>query len=307
MDVTNTDLRLLRVFKAVVEAGGFSTAQTVLDLNPSTISIQMSSLESQLGYTLCQRGRSGFKVTERGEALYRYVVELFRSLTSFQLQANELRGGLNGHLRIGFLDNVISDPDSPLRETIANFVRQSNNHVRLSLDVLGPHELERSLLEQNVDVAVGIFFNELSSLTYLPLYREREVLVCHRSHALALMHDVGEQARAIPSSAKVMRTFMGEREFPFTCATDGVPVAHVINVEATAMLILSGKYIGFIPFHYARNWIETGELVTLLPDRFVRHSQFSLVTRTHATLESKALQTFLGCIPRVQLPAFAPA
>jgi len=58
------DLRLLRVFKAVADAGGLSNAQAVLNLNPSTISTQLSTLEAQLGYTLCQRGRSGFKLTE---------------------------------------------------------------------------------------------------------------------------------------------------------------------------------------------------------------------------------------------------
>lgn len=306
MHVTDTDLRLLRVFKAVVDAGGFSNAQAVLDLNPSTISSQMAALEAQLGYTLCQRGRSGFKLTERGAALYRHVVELFRSIQDFQAQADELRTDLAGQLRIGFLDNVISDPDSPLREAVATFVRQRDNHVRLSLDVLGPRELEQGLLEQTLDVAIGIFFNELPSLTYRPLYREREVLVCHREHRLARMTDVGEQARAIPSAAKVQRTFMGEREFPFSGRDEGLVVASVTNVEAAAMLILSGEYIGFLPFHYARQWIDSGELSVLLPDRFVRFSQFSLVTRTHATLLSKGLQAFVRCMTPREAPVLAP-
>lgn len=307
MNITDTDLRLLRVFKAVVDAGGFSNAQAVLNLNPSTISSQMSTLESQLGYTLCQRGRSGFKLTEHGTALYRHVVELFRSIHGFQLQAAELKGGLNGTLRIGFLDNVISDPHSPLRGAIARFVRQRPNRVRLSLDVLGPRELESRLLDHSIDVAVGIFFNELPGLTYRPLYRERDVLVCHHSHPLAALSDIGEQARAIPNAAKVMRTFMGEREFPFSRPEDGALIGMVTNVEAASMLILSGEYIGFLPHHFARGWIDSGELVVLLPDRFVRFSQFSLVTRAHAALTSTALQTFLHCTSEAQNAQLAPA
>jgi DNA-binding transcriptional LysR family regulator len=306
VDLTDTDLRLLRVFKAVVDAGGFSNAQAVLDLNPSTISSQMSTLEADLGYTLCQRGRSGFRLTERGAELYRHVVELFRSLQEFQAQADELRGGLTGHLRIGFLDNVITDPQSPLRAAIATFVRQRGNNVRLSLDVLGPRELERGLLDQTIDVAIGIFFNELPSLHYRPLYRERDVLVCHRDHPLGRTQDVGEQARAIPGAAKVLRTFMGEREFPFAGPETGLVVASVTNVEAAAMLILSGEYIGFLPFHYARGWIDQGELVTLLPDRFFRYSQFSLVTRANATVRSKALQAFIQCTTPAETAVLAP-
>lgn len=307
MDITDTDLRLLRVFKAVVDAGGFSNAQALLDLNPSTISSQMSALEAQLGYTLCQRGRSGFKLTEHGAALYSHVVELLRSIYAFQSHASELRGGLHGQLRIGFLDNVISDPDSPLRTAIARFVQQRDNHVALSLDVLGPRELERGLLDRSLDVAVGIFFNELPSLSYRPLYREREVLVCHRSHPLSAIQDVATQARAIPAAAKVMRTFMGEREFPFAGTGNQVAAASVTNLEAAAMLVLSGAYIGFLPLHYARAWIDSGELVVLLQDRFTRYSQFSLVTRTHAALASRSLQCFLQCVMPLQVAQLAPA
>lgn len=295
MEGIEVDLRLLRVFKAVAEAGGFSNAQTILNLNPSTISTQMSALEAHLGYTLCQRGRSGFKLTEHGTTFYRHVVELFQSIRRFESSATELRGGLNGRLRIGFLDNVISDPDSPLREAIGRFVRRRHNRVQLSLDVLGPRELEKGLLDETIDVAVGIFFSELPGLTYRALYRESEVLVCHRSHVLAGIDDVGEQARAIPLATKVIRTFMDEREFPFQRREDGTQIGKVTNVEAAAMLILSGEYIGFLPSHYARGWIDRGEMVVLLPDRFVRHSQFSLVTRTYAALMSTALQTFLHC------------
>lgn len=289
------DLRLLRVFKAVADAGGLSNAQAVLNLNPSTISTQLSTLEAQLGYTLCQRGRSGFKLTEHGAAFYRHVVDLMQSLHVFRSQAAELRGGLSGYLRIGFLDNIIGDPDSPLREAIGRFARQSRNRVQLLVDVLGPGELERGLLDGTIDVAFGIFFTELPSLTYRPLNREREVLVCHRSHALAQMRDVGDQARAIPQAAKVIRSFMGNREFPFSGSEGGAPAGNVTNVEAAAMLILSGEYIGFLPAHYANPWVERGEMIPLLPDRFVRHSQFSLVTRVHAALTSGTLRAFLSC------------
>ena len=295
MDGIEVDLRLLRVFKAVADAGGFSNAQTVLNLNPSTISTQMSALEAHLGYTLCQRGRSGFKLTDHGAAFYRQVVELFQSVDRFASSAAELRGGLNGRLRIGFLDNVVTDPDSPLREAIGRFVKRRHNRVQLSLEVLGPRQLEQGLLDETIDVAVGIFFSELPSLTYRPLYEESEVLVCHCSHPLASMDDVGEQARAIPFATKVIRTFMDEREFPFPTPDDGPQAATVTNVEAAAMLVLSGEYIGFLPSHYARGWIDRGEMVVLLPDRFVRRSRFSLVTRTYAALMSTALQTFLHC------------
>jgi DNA-binding transcriptional LysR family regulator len=64
------DLRLLRVFATVVEARGFTAAQTILNVSGSTISNQISALETRLGVKLCRRGRAGFKLTEDGELIF---------------------------------------------------------------------------------------------------------------------------------------------------------------------------------------------------------------------------------------------
>ena len=57
MDV---DLRLLRVFLAVADAGSFSGAQAQLNVGGSTISLHMRELEKRVGFRLCERGRGGF-------------------------------------------------------------------------------------------------------------------------------------------------------------------------------------------------------------------------------------------------------
>ena len=42
--IGNTDLRLLRIFKAVVECGGFAAAEVTLNIGRSAISIAISDL-----------------------------------------------------------------------------------------------------------------------------------------------------------------------------------------------------------------------------------------------------------------------
>ena len=56
-NVTDNDLRLLRVFRAVVACGGFAAAELELNINRSTISRHIKDLETRLGVTLCRRGR----------------------------------------------------------------------------------------------------------------------------------------------------------------------------------------------------------------------------------------------------------
>ena len=65
--LSDLDLRLLRIFVAVVESGGFSLASARLNVAESTISSHMADLEKRLGMRLCERGRSGFRLTDDGE------------------------------------------------------------------------------------------------------------------------------------------------------------------------------------------------------------------------------------------------
>ena len=48
-NLSESDIRLLKVFAKVVDAGGFSAAQIDLNISQSTISTHMTALEQGLG------------------------------------------------------------------------------------------------------------------------------------------------------------------------------------------------------------------------------------------------------------------
>lgn len=294
MVVSDIDIRLLRVFRAVVESGGFTSAQTVLGVSQSTISTQMSQLEVRVGFSLCHRGRSGFKLTTEGEALYKLVTELFQSIGQFQSQAAELKRGLSGTLKIGFLDNIISDNSNPLQKALSQFVQHPENTVEITIQSLSPADMEKGLLDGSLDVAVGIFDGDVPGLQYTRLYDERDILACHIGHPLAKIDDPRVLVRALPSTKRVVRGFIGCQEFPFK--DDAEVNASVTSLEASAMLILTGQYIGFLPEHYARPWLDKGELIALMPAEFQRMSHFYLVTRDSTQSQSRPLELLVNCV-----------
>ncbi|RAD19160.1 LysR family transcriptional regulator, partial [Burkholderia multivorans] len=57
--LSDMDLRLLRVFKGVVQCGGMAAAELELNIGISTISRHVKDLETRLGLVLCRRGRAG--------------------------------------------------------------------------------------------------------------------------------------------------------------------------------------------------------------------------------------------------------
>lgn len=64
--VGDFEIRLLRLFKTVVECGSFTAAEGRLGITRSAISLHMNDLEKRLGMRLCQRGRAGFSLTDEG-------------------------------------------------------------------------------------------------------------------------------------------------------------------------------------------------------------------------------------------------
>lgn len=290
----DTEMRLLRVFKAVVEAGGFSDAQAVLNVGASTISMQMAQLEARLGYVVCHRGRSGFRLTEKGEVFYRLVVDFFKSMQSFELQAGELRGETFGQLRLGFLDNIVADPSCPLTEAVSAFQAQRHNSAQIVLEVFEQQDLNQALLENKIDLAIGIFYSRISGISYEPLYAQRDVLVCKKGHPLASITDPHELAKAIPAANKVRRSFVGVQEFPLYDAR--TLVSTIGHIEAATLLILSGDCVGYLPRHYAASLVARGELQELMPQTLYLDTQVSIAVRENSVVSRSTLHQFLDCL-----------
>lgn len=288
------EIRLLRVFKAVVEARGFSGAQALLNVGVSTISMQMAQLEARLGYVVCHRGRSGFKLTEKGEVFYRLVVDFFQSMQSFELQAGELKGEPSGQLRLGFLDNIVADPCCPLTEAVSAFRSRQRGSSHISLEVFQQQELNQAILENKIDLAIGIFYSQISGINYEPLYLQRDVMVCKAGHPLASIPDPHELAKAIPLANKVKRAFVGVQEFPLYDAR--TLVSTIGHIEAATLLILSGDCVGYLPKHYAAPLVSRGDLVELMPHTLFLDTQVSVAVRENSVISRSTLHEFLGCL-----------
>ncbi|MFG9943580.1 LysR family transcriptional regulator [Pseudomonas aeruginosa] len=177
------DLRLLRIFAAVVRHQGFAAAQQELNLSTSAISTYMSQLENQLGIVLCHRGRGGFSLTSKGELFHQETLRILGELEGFERYALALKGELRGTLNLGVLDSTVSDPALPLAEVIGAFSRE-HPAVHLHLLVQSPYELQLSVLENRQDLAIGAFSSRMNGLVYQPLYREQHWLYCSDRHPL---------------------------------------------------------------------------------------------------------------------------
>ncbi|MCX4217280.1 LysR family transcriptional regulator [Pseudomonas sp. MCal1] len=254
----DVDLQLLRLFLGVVESNGFSAAQGELGLSQSSISQQMAKLETRLGYRVCNRGKGGFSLTPKGEQLLIAARSLFDSIETFRHQSNGVAGRLIGEVRLGLSEAVDHSVLQRVAEAIRRF-RERDESVRIELISAMPGEMERLLLQQRLDLAIGYFSQVQSAFDYRELFSETQHLYCAPGHPL-FTNDAPDDA-VLQACDRVDHPYRFLRsDEPFQ---GKVCSARSEQVEGTLAFILSGKHVGYLPNHYGRQWQDKGLLRTV--------------------------------------------
>ena len=271
----DASLKNLRIFEAVVINGGFAAAQTQLGTSAASISVAIKALESQLGIKLCDRGRKGFKLTPRGLAVYKASRKLFESIQDFTLEMSNIREELSGEIRIGLMDNVATNAQFKLSESIHKF-NQRDNNVTVILEEAAPRELEARILEGRYHLAIGAGHTQHPRLSYTPLLKEEIAVFCARGHPLfdkqtINTDDINNCKFAGSPTTLPMLTDPN--------ILNQEPASLVENMDATALLLLSGHYIGILPVHYADIWVKRGAMRRLHPINSKEFVEYFLIVQ----------------------------
>ncbi|MDR5756292.1 LysR family transcriptional regulator [Caballeronia sp. LZ035] len=272
--LSDLDLRLIRVFLAIADAGGVSSAQATLNVGQSTISTQLATLETRLGYRLCERGRGGFALTSRGEQFVEACRTLLAAIETFDSTARNVGKTLVGTLTLGMIGNTPVSANARVSEAIARF-RQRDESVRFAVLVRSPGELEEMLLAGRIQMAIGYFWHRVPSLDYVEIFAEEQFAYCGREHPLfaragrvrmseANEHDWAWRSYPLPEAGTLAPRLIG---------------AVADNMEAVAMLVLSGQHLGYLPEHFAAPYVKEGVLAPLNPKVMRYRVAFQMVTR----------------------------
>ncbi|WP_346837879.1 LysR family transcriptional regulator [Microbulbifer sp. SAOS-129_SWC] len=288
--LSDMDLRLLRVFREVVRAGGLAPAEVALNISRSTISTHLSDLEARLGMPLClrSRGRADFKLTREGEALFEAINELDGHLDAFKSQVNAIQSQLTGSLRVVLPDDVLDIPQLDLPATIAR-IKQQAPQLQLDLQLAAPQELELEILAGRADVGINPLHSRRPGLDYRPLFHHQSRLYCGRRHPLAGATEVSEelltqQELAAPSHAVLSGAAHLYRLFPRKSTAN--------HMAARLAMLLSGQFVGFLPEYLAERHVQSGELIALSPERFHYRIQ-NAATFKRSAAEHAAVRLFL--------------
>ena len=299
--ISDMDLRLLRVFRAVVDCGGMAAAELELNIGTSTVSRHIKDLETRLGLTLCRRGRAGFALTPEGQKIYAQTTTLLAATDTFRSGVDEIHERMGGQLHVAMFDKTASNPQAHIAKAIALFTEQAPD-VALNLHVATLTAIERGVLDGQYQIGIIPGHRSSDTLEYTLLFDEVMLLYCGHAHPL-----FGATVAKQPKDWDGLRAhqFAGlgyhspnmeiSQQVRLTRKATG------FDQEAIATLILSGKFLGFLPDHYAESFVRDGQMRAIDPAVFRYDCQFFAITRRSPQI-ARATRTFQDCLEQAHAP-----
>jgi len=175
------DLRRLRYFVAVAEELHFGRAARRLNVSQPPLSVQIRTLEREIGTPLLIRTQRRVELTEAGRVLLEEARRLLDQAEAAVVHARRAAEGAVGRLAIGFVSTV----DYSILPPLVRRFRQKHPGIALKLlELTG--DRQRALLQSGeLDLGLSILPSPASSLTMRPVFREPLIAAVPANHLLA--------------------------------------------------------------------------------------------------------------------------
>ncbi|MFL9897011.1 LysR family transcriptional regulator [Paraburkholderia fungorum] len=253
-ELNERDLRSLRVFCAAARASGFAAAERALSMSKASISRHINDVEARLGLKLCERGPGGFQLTEGGKVALRVSLQALEALDRIKPEVDAVRGVLSGPLVLGMSEHVMTHSGCRIPKALCELQRIAPL-VRPTLSVMTFSDLGAALVERRVQIAIRGNYQRMNAFRHYRLFVEtHRVFYCPATAGEIRSN----HTRPLP---------LIYRPHPFVedaLATHGfLQGPEVSGLEAVAMMVATGQYVGLLPEHYAAQLAPRYEFVAL--------------------------------------------
>lgn len=251
------DFNAAKLFIAVVNAGSFSAASHRTEVPIATLSRKINELEQELKVQLLERSRQGVKPTYKGQQFFEQVrlgVELLedahKSVTSTH--------SLQGKLRLSIPPNF-----SLWWDLLVKF-QQRYPDIKIFC-----HSSERvvDLFEDGIDVALRLNNVKDDDLIAKPLMNVKTMFVA----SPILLESYGTPTSLTEMVQLPIAAWedLSQGSFEWSLGTEKVkyePMFSSNNTQAVIHYTLSGMCVSQLADFSVKPWLESGELIQLLPD-----------------------------------------
>jgi LysR family cyn operon transcriptional activator len=172
------EIRHLRYFLAVAEAGSFSRAANRLGISQPSVSQQMRDLEAGLRVSLFQRRGKRILLTPKGLIFQEHARAILRQLENFLQELSSEPGQLRGALHLG----VVPILNVPLVPDLLGLFAADHPGISVIVEEISSTEIETALEEGRMDVGLGFVTRHSPNLRYERLCTDEFALIVSAAH-----------------------------------------------------------------------------------------------------------------------------
>jgi LysR family transcriptional regulator, cyn operon transcriptional activator len=229
------EIRHLRYFLAVAEAGSFSRAADRLGISQPSISQQMRDLEAELRVSLFQRRGKRILLTPSGLIFQEHARAMLRQLESFLQELATEPGQARGALHIG----VVPILNVPLMPHLLGRFTSEHPGISLTVEEISSTEIETAIEEGRMDVGLGFLTRHSPNLHYERLCTDQFALIVSESHQWAKRRVVQLSELHQQRLLQLPNTFVMRRMSDEICRKHQVRPRTVAEINAIGVLLRS--------------------------------------------------------------------
>ena len=258
----------IRVFLIAAETENFSEAGRRLNISQPAVSMQIRSLEENLGVELFHRSGRHISLSETGQAL----VPMARDLISRSIQIEETMASMQGEV-LGLLKLACSTTSGKyvLPKLLARLCERYP-HIQVSCAVSTRDIALQTLMEGEAHIAITSLREPYRDVEYRPFLTDRILLVVPPDHPWAAVDSIQpEELRGAPfimreegsGTNMALRDALAEQDVSLSELN---AIMMLGNSEAIRMAVQEGIGVAFVSGLVAAEGIRSGELVAINVD-----------------------------------------
>ena len=233
------EIRHLRYFLAVSEAGSFSRAADRLGVSQPNISQQMRDLETVLRVELFQRRGKRILLTSAGHIFQQHARAILHQVENFLEELSSTPGEMRGALHVG----VVPILNVPLIPRLVGTFASTHPGVKLTVEEISSTEIETALEEGRMDVGLGFLTRHSPNLHYEHLGHDQFALIVHRSHPWAKRRMISVADLHRERLVQLPDSFVMRRMTDAICREHQVRPRTIAEINAIEPLLRSLAYL----------------------------------------------------------------
>ncbi|CDZ77694.1 D-malate degradation protein R [Legionella massiliensis] len=270
--------RQISCFLKVAELANFSLAANSLHLTPTAVSKQIKNLEEAIGEQLFLRTTRNVQLTEFGQLFYERCKLIDEQITAVNQFIESNREQPQGELKV--LVSTITSKDWVLKH-LHDFVAA---YPGLQLELIFS-EQDDELARSDIDIMVGfpVIPPATEALKYRRMFAMNNILCASKS--FVLRYGKPKTAEELPNFKIISHSL--RKPAHFISLADGSrlhcarPILYMNSFDALNQACLAGIGMFLTGDSLVKSWLESGELLQLLPQYTFRHHEIYMFYRAY--------------------------